>query len=67
VKHGWIALGLVGLAPLGPCACATCRPEAPPVEPSVTGRSSGGDADARVDLEVSNLFCKSPKPKPDAN
>jgi hypothetical protein len=66
VKRVWIALGLAALAPLGPSGCATCRPDAPSVEPSVAGRSSGGDADARVDFEVSNLFCKPPKKQPDA-
>ena len=61
----WIGLGLVALAGLGEAGCATCRSDAPPVEPSVSGRSSGGasdmEADARVDFEVSNLFCRTPK------
>jgi len=61
-------MGLVGLAtilPLAPSGCATCRHDAPKVEPSVEGRSSGGAAgfeqNARVDFEVSNLFCRTPK------
>lgn len=75
MKRVWIALGLAALAPLGPSGCATCRPDAPPVEPSVSGHGSSGSSgmdphsNARVDFEVSNLFCKSPKqtkPKPDA-
>jgi hypothetical protein len=70
VRRVFIALGLAALAPLGPSGCATCRAEAPPVEPSVSGRGSGGSGDfdrtARVDFEVSNLFCKTPKQQPDA-
>jgi len=62
----WL-LGLAAMLPLAPGGCATCRPEAPPIEPSVSGRGSGGaggfDRDARVELEVSNLFCRSPKPE----
>lgn len=58
-------LGLVALLPLAPGGCATCRTEAPPVEPSVSARGSGGaggfERDARIDFEVSNLFCRAPK------
>jgi hypothetical protein len=58
-------LGLAASLPLAPSGCATCRPEAPPLEPSVSGRGSGGaggfDQNARVDFEVSNLFCRAPK------
>jgi hypothetical protein len=57
-------LGLA-VASLGGAGCATCRPDAAPVEPSVSGRSSGGtgslETDAQVNFEVSNLFCRSPK------
>jgi hypothetical protein len=60
-----VGLGLAALALLGEAGCATCRPEAPPVEPSVEARGSGGtrgfDRDARVDFEVSNLFCRAPR------
>jgi hypothetical protein len=73
VKPRWLALlGLAATVPLAPSDCATCRSDAPKVEPSVSGRGSGGSsgidphANARVDFEVSNLFCKSPKQKPDA-
>ena len=72
MKRAWIALGLAALAPLGPSGCATCRPDAPAVEPSVAARGSSGssgidpDANARVDFEVSNLFCKSPRKQRDA-
>lgn len=69
-RQQWVwLLGLAALLPLAPGGCATCRPEAPPIEPSVSGRGSGGaggfDRDARVDFEVSNLFCRSPKPQPE--
>jgi hypothetical protein len=66
----WVSLlGLAATLPLAPNGCATCRSEAPPVEPSVSGRGSGGagdfDQNARVDFEVSNLFCRAPKPEHD--
>jgi len=63
-------LGLAALSLLGEPGCATCRPEAPPVEPSVSGRGSGGtgdfERDARIDFEVSNLFCRTPRKAPEA-
>ena len=63
-------LGLVALLPLATGGCATCRTEAPPVEPSVSARGSGGaggfERDARIDFEVSNLFCRAPKRERDA-
>ncbi len=66
----WVGLGLAALVPFGAAGCATCRPEAPPIEPSVSGRGSGGaggfERDARVDFEVSNLFCRPPKQEPEA-
>ena len=66
----WVGLGLAALALLGEVGCATCRPEAPPVEPSVSGRGSGGtgdfERDARIDFEVSNLFCRTPRKAPEA-
>ncbi len=60
----WL-LGLAATLALGPSGCATCRSEAPVIEPSVSGRSSGGaggfEQNGRVDFEVSNLFCRTPK------
>lgn len=66
MKPRWLALlGLAATVPLAPSGCATCRSDAPKVEPSVEGRGSGGaggfEQNARVDFEVSNLFCRAPK------
>ncbi len=63
----WVCLlGLAATLALGPSGCATCRDAAPVIEPSVSGRSSGGaggfEQNGRVDFEVSNLFCRAPKP-----
>lgn len=71
IQPRWLwLLGLAVTLPLGPSGCATCRSEAPKVEPSVSGRSSGGasgfDRDARVEFEVSNLFCRAPEKPRDA-
>lgn len=66
MKRPWRALlGLAAIVPLAPSGCATCRSDAPTVEPSVEGRGSGGaggfEQNARVDFEVSNLLCRAPK------
>ncbi len=64
----WL-LALAAALPLAPSGCATCRTEAPKIEPSVSARGSGGaddfDQNARVDFEVSNLLCRAPKPARD--
>ncbi|RIL03491.1 MAG: hypothetical protein DCC71_15065 [Proteobacteria bacterium] len=62
-----LALVLVLCSPLpfAAAGCATCRPDRPPIEPSVEGRVGSGPAgyetETRVGFEVSNLFCRQPK------
>jgi hypothetical protein len=66
------AAALVGALAAGAAAlagCGTCRPDAPPVRPSVGGSvgvGSGGGFyhSTGVGLDVSNLFCRAPAPQP---
>jgi hypothetical protein len=49
--------------------CATCDPEEPAARPRVggaVGTGSGGSWSALgIGLDVTNLFCRSPKPEPE--
>ena len=63
-----VALVLLG----GGSGCATCRPDAPPVEPRVGGAIGGGSSgfwhSLGVTFDVTNIFCTQPKePTPPAD
>jgi len=59
------AAALLVAAAAGWLGCATCRPDQPPVRPSVGASIGGGTGgfyhSSGVGLDVTNLFCRAPQ------
>jgi hypothetical protein len=68
VSRVGIACALLAAAAAAHAGCATCEPEEPKVRPRVEGAigtgSSGTWTATGVGFDVTNLFCREPKPEP---
>jgi hypothetical protein len=64
-----VACALLLAAAAASAGCATCEPEEPKVRPHVEGAigagSSGTWTASGVGFDVTNLFCRHPKPEPE--